>query len=171
MKKKNNIFRLLRLLYLKLFRINDSPQKIALGLAVGIFLGILPGTGPIAALCAAFILRINRASALIGSLLVNTWTNILTFLLAIKIGSVIMGLDWQKVYTESLSIFKNFHLANLFKLPILKILYPVLIGYFVISAIAGFIAYLTALVIVKRIRLKKISNGKFKLNNKKNQGC
>lgn len=155
MKKKNNIFRLLKLLYLKLFRINDSPQKIALGLAVGVFLGILPGTGPIAALCAAFILRVNRASALIGSLLVNTWINILTFLLAIKIGSVIMKLDWQKVYTESISIFKNFRLVNLSKLPILKILYPALIGYLVISAIAALIAYLITLIILKRINLKK----------------
>ncbi len=168
MKKKNNIFRLLKLIYLKLFRINDTPHRIALGLAVGIFLGILPGTGPIAALCAAFILRVNRASALIGSLLVNTWTNILTFLLAIKIGSVILKLDWQKVYTESLSIFQNFRFINLFKLPILKILYPALIGYLVISAIAAVIAYLISLIILKRIQLKKANNEKFKSDNTKN---
>ncbi len=152
MKKKNNILRLLKLIYLKLFRINDSPQKIALGLAVGVFLGILPGTGPIAALCAAFILRINRASALIGSLLVNTWTNILTFLLAIKIGSAIMKLDWQKVYKESLSIFNNFRFVNLFKLPILKIIYPALIGYLIIGVIAALFVYLISLVILSRAR-------------------
>ncbi len=168
MKEKNNIFRLLKLIYLKLFRINDTPHRIALGLAVGIFLGILPGTGPIAALCAAFILRVNRASALIGSLLVNTWTNILTFLLAIKIGSVILKLDWQKVYKESLSIFKDFRLASVFKLPIIKILYPALIGYFVIGLIAALIGYLAALIILKRIYMKKINNEKFKPDNTKN---
>lgn len=54
MKKKNRILRLLKLIYIKLFRINDTPQKIAQGFGLGVFLGILPGTGPIAAAVSGF---------------------------------------------------------------------------------------------------------------------
>jgi len=61
-----------QLLYLKLIKINDTPQKIAFGFGLGVFSGIFPGTGPLAALFLALILRANRASALLGSLLTNT---------------------------------------------------------------------------------------------------
>ena len=74
-----------RFLYLKLFRINDTPLKIALGFGLGVFLGVMPGVGPVVALLLAFIFRINRASALLGSLLFNTWSGIISLLLAIEI--------------------------------------------------------------------------------------
>lgn len=146
------LLRFFRLIYIKLFRINDSPQRIALGFGVGVFLGFLPGTGPIAALCTAFIFRINRASSLLGSLLVNTWTSIITFLFAIKIGSVIMGENWQQIYNQTLIIFNNFHLNSLFKLSFTKIILPILVGYFVIATCAGIIAYMLILLILMRLK-------------------
>lgn len=144
--------RFFKLIYTKLFKINDSPQKIALGFGLGIFLGILPGTGPIASLFFAFLLRLNRASSLLGSLLVNTWINIVTFLLAIKIGSVIMGLNWQQVYNESLLVVKNLQFAGLFKLSVLKIILPLLIGYFIIGVCIGIVAYIIVLIMLTRIK-------------------
>ncbi|MDI6606430.1 MAG: DUF2062 domain-containing protein, partial [Candidatus Omnitrophota bacterium] len=82
----DRIRRLFRLFYLKVFRINDSPRKVALGMGLGVFSGILPGTGPIAAVCLAFIFRANRAAALLGSLITNTWLSFFIFLVAIKTG-------------------------------------------------------------------------------------
>lgn len=150
----HKIFTFFKTLASKLFLIDDSPQKISLGFGLGVFLGILPGTGPIAALFLASIFRLNKAASLIGSLLVNTWLSIVTFLLAIKTGSVIMGLDWHKIYTDTLLIFKNFHYSNLFKLKILKLIFPVLIGYFIISLIIGILAYLAALILLKYLQKK-----------------
>jgi len=150
MKKKNNILRFLKLIYIKLFRINDTPQKIALGFGLGVFLGILPGTGPIAALFLAFLFRVNRISALLGSLLTNTWLSVLTFLLSIKIGSAIMDLNWQDTYNNWTSFLKNFSFSGLFKLSVLKITLPVIIGYFIIAFCAGLLAYLATFVIFKR---------------------
>jgi hypothetical protein len=132
-KKGNNILRFLKLIYIKLFRIHDTPQRIALGVGIGIFLGIMPGTGPIAAVFMALALRVNRAAALLGSLLTNTWLSILTFFLSIKIGSGIMGLDWQDVHRE-------------------KIVLPVIIGYLVVGFCLGLIAYLVTLFIITQIR-------------------
>lgn len=148
-KKKNSVLRLLRLIYIKLFRINDTPQKIAQGFGLGVFLGILPGTGPIAALFLAVLLRVNRISALLGSLLTNTWLSVLTFLLSIKIGSAIMDLNWQDTYNNWASFLKNFSFSGLFKLSVLKIALPVVIGYFIIASCAGLLAYIVMVIILK----------------------
>src|SRR3989338_11447506 len=96
--------RLLKFLYLKLFKINDTPQKIALGLGLGVFAGIFPGTGPAASLFLAFIFRANRASALIGSMLTNTWLSVVTLLLAIKLGALMFGIQWEEIQNNGTSL-------------------------------------------------------------------
>jgi hypothetical protein len=162
MKKKegNRLQRFFKFIYLKLFRINDTPQRIALGFGLGVFLGMLPGTGPIAALCCALLFRLNRIAALLGSVLTNTWISFVTFVPAIKIGSTVMSLDWQKVYQDWSLSFKDFHWANLFKLGALEIALPVLVGFLIISLISGLLAYIVALVVA--IEIRKIKQGRQK---------
>ena len=151
-KKSNNILRFLKLIYIKLFRIHDTPQKIALGVGIGVFSGIIPGTGPIAAVFMALVLRVNRAAALLGSLLTNTWLSILTFFLSIKIGASIMRVDWQEVHRNWVQFLKDFRVITLFKLATLKIILPVIIGYLVVGFCLGLIAYLVALIIIIQIK-------------------
>jgi len=136
-------------LYAKLFKINDTPQKIALGFGIGVFSGIMPGIGPLAALFLAFILKANRASALFGSMITNTWLSVLTFALSIKTGSVILRTDWQKVYSDWVNFLAGFHWAGLLRLSVLKILLPVITGYAVVSFVIGLSAYIIILVILK----------------------
>lgn len=163
-KIQNKIYRFFKFIYLKLFRINDTPQKIALGLGLGVFLGIIPGSGPIAALFLAWALRLNRISALLGSLLTNTWLSIVTFLLATKIGSTIMKLNWQNTYYCWKSVLKNFHWKSLFKLSFLKVILPVIVGYFIVAFTIGFMVYLIMLMVILIYRRKKVFFAKFKKN-------
>lgn len=142
-------------LYEKLFKINDTPQKIALGFGLGVFSGILPGTGPVAALFLAFILRVNRASALIGCLLTNTWLSFVTFLLAIKTGSAILGVSWQQVRQDWNSLFRQFSWPNLFKISVLKIIFPVILGYLIIGICLGVLTYLITLVIIIKAKQRR----------------
>lgn len=150
--KRNSILRFFQLIYIKLFRIHDTPQRIALGFGLGVFLGIIPGTGPIAALCLAMLLRVNRASALFGSLLTNTWLSIVTFLLSIKLGSAIIGASWQDVRKDWLLFLNNFKFIDLFKLSILKIILPVIVGYLVVAFFLGVATYLITLIIIIKIK-------------------
>lgn len=150
--KKNNILRFFKLVYIKLFRIHDTPQRIALGFGLGVCLGIIPGTGPLAALCLAILLRVNRASALLGSLLTNTWLSIVTFLLSIKLGSAIIGMSWQDVRKDWLLFLNNFKFIDLFKLSILKIILPVIVGYLVVAFFLGVATYLITLIIIIKIK-------------------
>jgi uncharacterized protein (DUF2062 family) len=150
--KENKYARLLRLVYAKLVLINDSPHKIALGFGLGILTGIIPGIGPIAALFLAFLLRANRFSALLGSLLTNTWLTVVFFLLSIKVGSAIMKVSWQDVYIESAVLLKNFQWQNLLSESFFKVVLPLAVGYLVISLVLALAVYLVALIIVKRVK-------------------
>lgn len=152
--EKDNLIQAFKANFIKIFTINDSPQKIAIGFGLGMTLGVLPGSGPLASLILASLLRVNKSSALIGSLLVNTWINIVTFAFAIKIGSAIMGRQWQAIYNDALSVFKNFHLRNLLDAGVFKLIIPVLLGYAIIAVLIGFSAYISAFVILKH-RSKK----------------
>jgi uncharacterized protein (DUF2062 family) len=147
--------RFFKFIYLKLFRINDAPQKIALGLGLGVFLGVFPGTGPVAALTLAFLLRVNRASALLGSILTNTWLSIPVFLVALKVGSLITGVDYWHLRDEWNILAKNFNLGGLFSISARKVVLPVLTGYFAVSLTIGVLAYGAALLAVKYIRREK----------------
>lgn len=151
-KKGNGLKRLLKFVYIKLARINDSPQRIALGLGAGVALGILPGTGPIAALCVAWLFRINRLAALLGSLLTNTWLSIVTFLISVKIGSAITRLKWQEVYDAWLVFLRNLSWSNFFKLPLFKVIMPVMLGYFVVALGAGFVVYFITIIVLTGVK-------------------
>lgn len=153
---KLNLFkRFFRFLYLKLMKINDSPHRIALGLGLGVMTGILPGAGPIAALFLAFCFKVNRASALIGSLLTNTWLSLVTFILAVKLGSGIMKVNWQGMRQDWIIFWKDFHGINLLKLSFLKIFLPLIIGYLVVAFCLGFLFYLIAFAILNKIIKKE----------------
>jgi len=142
--------KIIALLFAKLFKINDSPQKIALGVGLGVFSGLLPATGPVASLFLAFIFRANRAAALLGSMLTNTWLSFVTFVLAIKVGSVILNLDWQQVQQKAQLLIKDFSLASFFKLSFFDVFLPVIVGYIVIGLFLGALSYLITLLIIRR---------------------
>ena len=134
-------------IYEKLVKIDDSPQKIALGFGLGVFLGILPGAGPVAALALASLFRINRIAALSGSLLTNTWLSVVTFVLAVKIGSAVTGENWVAVYDKCKLILQNFHLKDLQHGAVFDILKPLVIGYITVGFLAGIFSYLLILAV------------------------
>ena len=134
----------------KLFKINDTPRKIALGVGLGVFSGLMPGTGPAAAVFLAFLFRANRGAALLGSLLTNTWLSLVTFLLAIKAGSFVLGLHWQDVNRKMQGLFHDFGWAKFFKLSFLDVLLPVITGYMIIGLFLAAASYLLTLAIIRK---------------------
>lgn len=135
----NKLAAFLNNLYQKLFKINDTPNKIALGLGLGVASGMFPGTGPLAALFLAVLFKVNRASALLGSLITNTWLSFVTFLLALRLGSAIFGVDWEALKNQSKASFFN-------------ILMPLLVGYILIALLLGLFVYLVSLILIRKIR-------------------
>ena len=149
------VSRFFKVIYLKLFRINDTPQKIAAGFGVGVFFGVMPGMGPLVSLFFAFVFKINRAAALLGSLLTNTWLSVPVFLLAVKTGALVTGMRYGDIYREWSVFLKDFHWAKLFQSSIYEIIFPVIIGYLIVSFCIGALAYVVTLVIAQYMKRKK----------------
>ncbi|MFA6142884.1 MAG: DUF2062 domain-containing protein [Candidatus Omnitrophota bacterium] len=151
----SRVSRFFKLIYLKLFRINDSPQRIAIGLGVGVFLGIIPAMGPMASLFFAVILRVNRASAILGSLLTNTWLSVVTFAVSVRLGSFLTGTNSADVITAWRTVIKDFKLSKLAELAVYDLAAPVVLGYIIVAAVIGLAAYLAALFILKYAKGRK----------------
>lgn len=143
-----------KLIYVKLVKIDAKPHDIAIGFAIGVFAGIMPFAGPFAALALAIFFKVNRASAVLGSLLTNTWISLIAFFLSVKIGSLILGADAGLVSARWTALLKDFHPAAFFKLSALEIVLPVVAGYLVIAALSGFAAYFIVRVIMKFAKKK-----------------
>jgi len=152
----NKIARFFKAVYLRLFRIDDTPQKIAIGFGLGVFLGVMPGAGPIAALVLSFLFKVNRASALLGSVITNTWLSIPVFILSVKTGSFVTGISYNTISDRWVSFLKDFNWGELLHLSIYQVLFPVLAGYLIVSASIAVVAYLIILGVAKRIKRKKM---------------
>jgi len=75
----------------KLFLINDPPERIARGFAIGVFWGIMPtfGFAWIFALPVAFLLRANKISTILGTFVSNPFTAVFLYTLGYKFGTQI----------------------------------------------------------------------------------
>lgn len=91
-----------RLTYLKLLRIDDPPERIARGVAIGVAVGVLPsfGLGFIFALAAAFVLRANKAASLLGTFIMNPVTSPFFWTASLVVGSALTGDDFATIYKQ-----------------------------------------------------------------------
>lgn len=138
----------------KLLGINDSTHRIALGAGLGLFLGVFPGTGAIAAVVCAFIIRANKAAALAGALLVNTWINVVSFPLALAIGAFILRVDPQTIAHDWSQLTGHFTWQALWSLLLRDTVLVLLAGYVLIGLILGIPGYFLTYALIRKVRNK-----------------
>lgn len=138
-----------RYIHRQLLEINDTPYRKAVGVGLGVFLGIFPGTGPIAALVASTVLKVNKAAALLGSLLTNTWLSVVTFMLAVKAGAKLTGTHWPAIYAQTKVYWENFSWKDIFDVSVAQILYPLFLGYILVGLCLGMATTLIAALILR----------------------
>ncbi|MBI2848663.1 MAG: DUF2062 domain-containing protein [Chloroflexi bacterium] len=83
-------------------RLNDTPERIARGVAVGVFLGVFPtfGLGAIPAVVGSRFLGYNMVAALAGIVLANPLTSPIFITASAVLGSLITGQDWQELMAQ-----------------------------------------------------------------------
>lgn len=148
----------LKVLREQLFAIDDSPQKIALGVGLGVFVGVLPAMGPLIAGFFAVLFRVNRAAALIGGFLSNIWLGVPVFLAAVAIGSAITGISYDMIAAAWKALAKNFSWSAFSDFSLKDILIPVITGYLLISLILAVFSYIVTLLIIYRTKRAKPSS-------------
>ncbi len=131
-----SLSRLLRLLKMKIYRIRDFPESVAIGLAWGTAVSFTPLLGFHLIICylGTVLMRGNLIAATVGSVIGNPWTFPLFFYFAYKLGLIFIFAPLEE-YEFSI----NFLLLNFNKLFL-----PTLLGSAPIAIIVWFITYKTS---------------------------
>ncbi|NWG12589.1 MAG: DUF2062 domain-containing protein [Acidobacteria bacterium] len=91
-----------------LVSLDDTPERIALGFAVGVFFAFSPllGMHTFLGLLVAFVFGLNRVAVLVGVFINNPWTLVPIYGLAVYLGGLLVGfppsasmpdLEWSTV--------------------------------------------------------------------------
>lgn len=83
----------------KLLLIQDNPEKIAAGFAIGVFFGLFPtlGLGGLLAIGLAWLVRANTAAALVGTVAGIPLLSPLVITASGWIGTTLVGGDWYAI--------------------------------------------------------------------------
>jgi len=133
-------------LFNKIYHINDTPEKIALGFAIGAFIGIFPTfwLGGLITVWICSLLKLNYISAIIGSVIImNPITTPIFWTLSALLGSAIFSDDSQQVIDaiKSGTVLKSFD----------KIALIYLTGNIIIAFVVSVVSFL----IIKKILVKQ----------------
>ena len=122
----------------QVLRVDDTPHRIALAFALGVFVGVSPliGLHTVIALALAWIFGLNRLVTVSGAFVNNPWSIIPIYTFSTWIGTVILGtdlkmynVDWHKLTLGTLVS----DLENL--------IWPFLLGTTIVGLAAAFVAY------------------------------
>lgn len=134
------------------FTLNDTPSHIAGGVALGIFLGIVPGEGVATTIILASLLKLNRAAATTGVIATNMWGTLVVLPLATLIGGYFFHMDSSQLSQNFEATYQLGFRYFLSKAIFFDLALPLIIG-FVISA--GLIALAFYLIVYFLLKYRK----------------
>lgn len=143
----SNIFKKFKEKFMLLLKINNSPRRIALGVAIGVFIGVTPLYGfhtIIVIIMAMLIPRTNKIAILIGSNISIPPTAPFISWMGYEIGRVILGYRYPAIRWITL---KHFHYDD-----IKEILFPLFLGSFILGLILTVCSYFLILVLVRKFK-------------------
>ena len=138
--------------------LDDSPSRIALALAVGVFISCTPfyGLQTLLSLGIATLFRLNKAATITGTWLNLPWFAPFVYGLALHIGSLLVP-DPQGIDAAALAALlrssASLSWANVVQL-LRDVSLALLIGTTVVGVVAGVATFLVALVVLRRRRAR-----------------
>mgnify|MGYP002008982002 CR=1 FL=1 len=118
---------------MKLYRIRDFPESVAIGLAWGAAVSFTPLLGLHLIICysGTFLMRGNLVAATVGSVVGNPWTFPLFFFVAYKLGLNFIYKPLDDYYFTINFLMENFN----------QLFFPTLLGSLPIAITVWFITY------------------------------
>lgn len=146
----------MKLLCKRLFLLNDTPERLALAFALGVFLAFSPllGLHTILAFCFSFLFGLNRVAMLVGVFVNNPWTLVPIYGAGTWLGGLFVGFPSRSSlpsFELSAIISSSFWLRLAEQWPILE---PMVLGSFILSVLAAILAYMAALHMIRRLRVE-----------------
>ena len=134
----------------RLLRLNNSPQEIALGIAIGVFIGILPvyGLHTVLAVIAAILVRpANKIAIFLGTSISLPPTVPPITWAGYEIGRLILKGKFEPL---SWSVFKNITFQKIY-----GYYQPLFLGSVILGIICAAIFYLLTFFIIRKIDFRK----------------
>jgi len=149
----------LRFIKYRILHIDDSPERIARGLAVGVFIGYLPvfGFQMMLAWTTATLLKANKVVAVLGVWVSNAATAVFVYYPSYRLGRWLLGIRAQKpeiapqqledLFEETVSLYRlltEFHTSAFWKdvsAAAMNIGLEILIGGVIIGAVMSRLTY------------------------------
>ncbi|HOX11123.1 MAG TPA: DUF2062 domain-containing protein [Candidatus Moranbacteria bacterium] len=131
------------------FTLKDTPHNIAAGFALGVFLGIVPGGGPLTTLLVATFFNWNRASATIGVLASNLWTTLLILPMAATIGGFLFNTTpacLMREFNRTLDLGVQYFFSEIV---FFDLALPLYVGFVIIGGIIALLSYLFFYLLLK----------------------
>lgn len=149
-----------------IYQVKDTPHRIALAFAVGVFMGLSPflGLHYVGGFCIAWLAGLNKLVTMVGVSVNNPWTIIPISSFCVWTGSKLIGIkqilpevDWKSV--TLLNVFGTFSDYQNF-INVIKQLWPLIASFFVGSLMIGAIAAVASYFIIQTfiIRYKKLKD-------------
>lgn len=138
----------------KLVSLDDSPQRIALGFAVGVSLAFSPllGLHTVLGLLIAFAFGLNRFAVLVGVFVNNPWTLLPIYGLATYVGGLLVGFP-PSMPVAALGFGVIFQTRFWVEVAGAWAFWkPLLLGSAILSFTAGALSYLIVLLVVTRAK-------------------
>jgi uncharacterized protein (DUF2062 family) len=145
-----------------IFQVKDTPHRVALAFALGVFMGISPliGLHYIGGFFLAWLLRLNKLVTLIGVSVNNPWTIVPISSFSVFVGAKLIGIkqvlpevDWKSVTLTG--IISNFTDIDNFIYTLNKLM-PLLasffVGSFLICSIAAVVSYFIIQILTAKYR-------------------
>jgi uncharacterized protein (DUF2062 family) len=118
--------------------VRDTPHRIALAFAFGVFLGMSPliGLHTVSAFFIASLLNLNRLVALVGVFITNPWTIVPIYTFCIWVGARLVGLN-QILPTVDWSNLSFITMMSELK----QLIIPFLVGTIVVGVVSAVVSY------------------------------
>ena len=148
-----------KIIFLKLIREHNTPHEIALGAAIGAFIGVLPvyGLHTVLAIVAALIVRpANKIAILLGTNISLPPTVPFITWVGYEIGRFLIKGDLEPF---SLAFFKDLTFQK-----ITSHYWPLFLGSFILGVLCAVMVYGLTFFVVKKIKERKSHGASSKSN-------
>ncbi|AJF06268.1 DUF2062 domain-containing protein [Geoalkalibacter subterraneus] len=145
-----SLIRQFKLNLIRLVRLRATPDEIAKGIALGVFIGMTPtfGIQMFIALLLAFLLRENKIAALVGVWVTNPVTAPVIYTLEYEIGRLLLGLERSGIPRE-LSSEALIGLGW-------DVLWPICVGSVILGTLCSSLAYALTLRLIPIVKSWRI---------------
>lgn len=130
----------------EILSVRETPHKVAITFAAGLFLGISPfiGIHTLMALLLAWAFRLNKAVIISGVYVTNPWSMVPIYTFCTWVGMLLVGTDEIIIGPD----WKNMQMADIYS-GLGGLIKPFVVGTFLVGTVCSVLGYFIVLAAVK----------------------